>query len=236
MSLKVLNWNLEWAGARNWRGKAILDRIRELGADVVCLTETHDDFVPSGHIVTSEPDYGYPQKPGRRKVLLWSRNPWTLVDRIGDSELPTGRFVSATTETGIGPVSFVGVCIPWKDAHVRTGRRDRKAWEDHAAYLKGLQRLLKASTATTRIVLGDFNQTIPRTRAPQRLFELLETAIAELRLPTAGELSGTRKQSIDHVCHSHDLTSMNLAVVQNELSDGRRLSDHFGVILTVDRA
>jgi hypothetical protein len=40
------------------------------------------------------------------------------------------------TDTPIGPIRFVGVCIPWRDAHVRTGRRDRAPWEDHLRFLE----------------------------------------------------------------------------------------------------
>jgi hypothetical protein len=40
------------------------------------------------------------------------------------------------TDTPIGPIRFVGVCIPWRDAHVRTGRRDRAPCEDHLRFLE----------------------------------------------------------------------------------------------------
>jgi hypothetical protein len=95
-----------------------------------------------GHWISADPDYGYSQPGNRRKVMLWSRSSWSSVDRVGSTRIPGGRFVSGTTATSIGPVTFLGVCIPWRDAHVRTGRKDRSGWEDHSAYLMGLKRLL----------------------------------------------------------------------------------------------
>ena len=45
-------------------------------------------------------------------------------------------FIAGTTKTPIGPVRIIGVCIPWDRAHISTGRKDRRPWEDHHAYLK----------------------------------------------------------------------------------------------------
>lgn len=77
-----------------------------------------------------------------RKVILWSKNPWRDIDYVGDESLPTGRFVSGTTMTSIGEIRCIGVCIPWRNAHVSTGRKDKKQWEDHEPYLEGLKKVL----------------------------------------------------------------------------------------------
>jgi hypothetical protein len=64
-------------------------------------------LIPEGYCLDADPDYGYPNKGGRRKVILWTKHPWTEVDATGDEAIPTGRFVSGVT----GGIRFVGVCI-----------------------------------------------------------------------------------------------------------------------------
>ncbi|HEY1051050.1 MAG TPA: hypothetical protein VGE39_14870, partial [Prosthecobacter sp.] len=116
-----------------------------MSSHVICVTEGYADIFPEGgHIITSDADHGYPITPGRHKVLLWSRNPWREVDALGSALLPPGRFVAGTTDTPRGPLRFIGVCIPWRDAHVRTGQRNRQPWEDHLTYLQHLRPLLQA--------------------------------------------------------------------------------------------
>ena len=76
MALTVLNWNVEWATPRARRTPHILGRIARHAPEVVCLTETHEDLLaPDGHTICARPDAGYGVKPGRRKVMLWSRKP-----------------------------------------------------------------------------------------------------------------------------------------------------------------
>lgn len=81
MSLKLVNWNVQWATPRSRRSSDILTRIAEHFPEVICLTETHVALLPhQGHLICSQPDYGYPIKEGRRKVLLWSREPWHQIE------------------------------------------------------------------------------------------------------------------------------------------------------------
>jgi hypothetical protein len=131
----IINWNIAWARPQTPRGIELLRRIDHCRPDVICLTEASTDFLPpDGHLITSSADYGYRAPEGRRKVLLWSRHPWEQVDDLGSPALPAGRFVSGVTATSAGLLRFIGVCVPWRDAHVRTGRRDRAPWADHLAY------------------------------------------------------------------------------------------------------
>ena len=84
MSLKVVNWNIEWAKPNSRRTAEILSRIDRHVPEVVCLTETHDRLLSHhGHKVSSQSDYGSPVKEDRRKVMLWSREPWYQVDDMG---------------------------------------------------------------------------------------------------------------------------------------------------------
>ncbi|MFN8375568.1 MAG: endonuclease/exonuclease/phosphatase family protein, partial [Anaerolineae bacterium] len=160
-------WNTEWRKPTSEAGKLIRQQLVEIQADILCICEGFEGLLPDdGYIVTSEADYGYPIKPGRRKVLLWSRNPWTEVDYIGSVSLPEGRFIRGKTLTLLGETTILGVCIPWADAHVSTGKRNRKKWEDHLTYLTGLAELLSTMSMRRLLVVGDFNQTMPQQRLP----------------------------------------------------------------------
>jgi len=134
----VATWNVEWASAISPRGKLMHEALLTLQPEVISLTETHLDWFDSagGYTVTGGHDWGYSGTTNRRKVLLWSRQPWTLVRSEGPPQMPPGRFVAGVTKTSIGEVQVCGVCIPWRNAHVRTGRRDMSPWEDHEAYLQ----------------------------------------------------------------------------------------------------
>ena len=127
ITLRIGTWNTNWAKPGTERGRCVAKRLAAPGCDLLCVTEGYAGILPaSGHLIDAGSDWGYAAAEGRRKVLLWSKRPWFDVDPVGSDALPGGRFVAATTETVLGLLSVVGVCIPWRDAHVRTGRKDRR--------------------------------------------------------------------------------------------------------------
>ena len=129
--------------------------------EIVCLTETDISLLSGdGHAISSQGDYGYPVKEGRRKILLWSKRPWEKVDDLGSSCMPPGRFVSGTTETSLGEVTVAGICIPWSGSRVRWTTEKRRMWEDHREYLEGLGGVLGSISTRPLIVMGDFNQRV----------------------------------------------------------------------------
>ena len=144
MSMGALTWNVQWATPRSRRTPEILSRIDRRAPEVVCLTETHVGLLPmlpkGGHAICSQPDYGYTIKEGRRKVTLWSRQPWEQLDVMGSDSLPPGRFVSGITETSLGVLTVVGICIPWFGSRTEARRKSERKmrWEDHEQYLTGL--------------------------------------------------------------------------------------------------
>lgn len=199
-------------------------------ADVLCLTETSVDELPVGHVIASDPDYGYSAPLGRRKVGLWSKSPWTDVDSVGHDSLPGGRFVVGTTVTPIGPLRLAGVCIPWRDAHVSSGRKDSRPWQEHLAFLDGLAEIL-VQDSTPDMVVGDFNQRVPRGRQPREVFARLEAVLDGWSIPTAGEHESIAL--IDHVALRRPLAGVVRGVLA-ATHDGCRLSDHLGVIVGLE--
>ncbi len=191
-------------------------------------------MLPKGYSIESDADNGYPNNGERRKVILWSKQPWTNIDTIGDNEMPSGRFVSGVTSG----VRFVGVCIPWRDAHVKTGRRDRICWEDHLAYCRGLERVLaRYSTDRTPVcVVGDFNQRIPRVGQPINVAQALADAIpADFMIATEGLKDAEGADLIDHFVVSPDLSTSITQIVPRFSLDGTRLSDHVGVAASLEK-
>ncbi|MDP3675580.1 MAG: endonuclease/exonuclease/phosphatase family protein [Novosphingobium sp.] len=229
-TLTVATWNLQWKRPGSAAIGVMTERLAAVEPDIVCLTEAYATIaLPGGYAIEAESDYGYPQVKGRRKVLLWSRNPWQDVDRVGHGDLPTGRFVRGRTETPLGPVIVTGLCIPWRDAHVSSGRRNRAPWQDHCAYLAGLTTILAAQEGRA-IVVGDFNQCIPRRTAPRAVYAALEQALgARFAVATGGALAPLDRPSIDHIAHARELLASEVTALSNTGPGGRLLSDHFGV-------
>lgn len=229
-SLSVATWNVEWRQSNSYDAAVIRNRLLHCEPQIVCITEGYPDFFRgAGHMISAKPDYGYPAADGRRKAMLWSARPWMDTDTIGDGRMPSGRFIAGRTETSIGSINVVGVCVPWRDAHVRNGRRDRLPWQDHLAYLSGLGRILPKLDGPT-IVLGDFNQRVPRRYQPEAIHSaLLECLGEQLSIATAGLLPPDGASSIDHISHSPELTPVEARTISNINAMGRKVSDHFGV-------
>lgn len=235
MPIKLVTWNLEWATPERARGRTLKERFDEEQPDVVVLTETVSDMMGGdGHTICSEPRPSQRGAPRRRKVLMWSRHPWRNVDADGEGTLTDGRFVRGVTDSPLGPIEVVGVCIPWSHSHVTNGRRDCKAWEDHLDYLAALGELLRSKASEyPRILAGDFNQRVPRTRQPARAYAALMGALTGFEVATAGRLDADDKRAIDHVALDYRLRARRVEVLSNY--DGeRRLTDHFGLSVSLD--
>jgi hypothetical protein len=182
-----------------------------------------------------EGNSGYPGPTNRRKVALWSSEPWTEPDLIGHPDLPGGRFVSGVTHG----IRFVGVCIPWHASHVSNGRKDRKLWEDHLTYLHLLRPILDVQCSKFDVqcsplplcVLGDFNQTIPQGWQPDPVFQaLLETFGEPLTIPTSHLTDPDGKLLIDHFAISRGLNFLFSHWLPKVTDTDLKLSDHTGIV------
>ena len=237
--MRAITWNVQWATPRSRRTPEILSRIDRHAPEVVCLTETHSGLLPmlsrGGHAICSQPDYGYPIKECRRKVALWSRQPWDQIDAVGIDSMPPGRFVSGVTQTSLGAVTVIGVCIPWFGSRTEARRKSerKKRWEDHEQYLACLTEILGDYSPNRMMVMGDFNQIVgPGSRARRELQLALQDAFSPKMTIATAELTFRGRGSIDHIALSKDLTSESVDVISN-IHDGGKLSDHFGVVASV---
>ena len=231
-TLEVTLWNVAWATPNSSRGAFFRRHVADARSDVIAVTEGDADLLPAGgHVIASDADYGYPIQHGRRKALLWSRMPSRDVDVAANSLLPPGRFIAGTTTTPVGDVRCFGVCIPWRDAHVRTGRRDRARWEDHQEFLKHLSLIVaRRPGGTPSLTIGDFNQRVPRARQPVPAFEALMAMLgSDFELVTAGPIGGTSELTIDHLAVTREFASYGLDYLARHDETGAEISDHFGL-------
>ena len=167
--MRIVNWNVRWATPRSPRRPEILRRMEAHEPEVVCLTETDVALLPwDGHVVCSLADYGYEAPKNRRKVLLWSRQPWRDVDQMGDPDMPPGRFVPCNDADVAGRPdrhgrlhSLVGVAYRLGvHAEAREGGRITKRTS------KCLGGLLAGTPRQRLVVVGDFNQRVRQGPAP----------------------------------------------------------------------
>lgn len=236
--MKILLWNIQWASPKSKRTPYILNTIQKHNPFIICLTETYHGLLQrSGNSMYSDADYGYKIHEGRRKISLWSKNDWESVDSIGDPVLPSGRFISGITTTPIGRINCIGVCIPWADAHVSTGRKDRKRWEDHLQYLKGLSHITNnLPNDIPSVILGDFNQRIPKGSQPQYVYSaLFNTFNDKVSIKTSGYIPELEQQSIDHLACTSDIEVIDIKGINKKADDGVSLSDHFGLVITLSK-
>ena len=208
--LKISCWNSDWATRRSKRGKFFIDKF---DSDIICLAEGYESLLPKdGYLISSNEDYGYKTKNGRRKVILWSKNEWTDIDQLGSKEIPSGRFISGITNG----IRIVGLCIPWRFAHVSTGRKDRKPWEDHLSFIQNL-----SFSNEKTIIIGDFNQNIPKKNQPEIVFSSLKNMIDGFNLLTTN-------MGLLHIVISNDLKAESV----KKIATGDN-SDHDGINCSV---
>ena len=227
--IRVATWNVEWATPETKAGKRIQQIIKQIDADIFVLTEGCKELMPEGFVLDGGTDWGYESEDKRRrKVLLWSRYPLVESSQGELFQLPEGRFIAATVQHPVGDIRIYGVCIPWKDAHVRTGRKDRTPWEDHSTYLEGLQQLIQ-QVDSPLVVAGDFNQRIPRVSQPLSVSEKLSQCMDGLQVCTALPLD---KPLIDHIAVSNHFSFSNVEIIPDRDEHGK-LSDHRGPIVDI---
>ncbi len=231
--VRIVVWNVEWAGIRSERGGVIRDQIWTLDPDVVCICEGTEDLLPTyGYRLVPALSYGPNAKLGCHKVMLWSKLPWIASDALGSRDLPPGRFIQASTKTPVGAMSLFGICIPYQMANVSFGYKNKKPWEDHSNYLAELTSLLDQRQRNyPSVILGDFNQRVPRVRAPKKIYEQLsQTLGSDFRIVTKGVLSGLVAQGVNHCAVTNDLVASKVWGLPNMNEHGLRLSDHAGVV------
>lgn len=224
--MRIATWNLEWARPGTARHDRALAHLESIDADIVVTTEDSlHDWDSYRFRIDGGADWGYRIVDGRRKVIAWSRTPWSDVVVFDDGAC-RGRFVRGRTTVNGVELQVLAVCIPWRDAHVRSGRRDRKGWDEHIEFCDVLgSQIADAVPDGPTVIAGDFNQRVPRVRQPIRAADALTDALALVDVLTAGEQSAGRL--IDHIASSEHFEVVRVVSWPNVI-DRHRLTDHSG--------
>ena len=102
---------------------------------------------------------------------------------------------------------------------------------------KNLRKKAYRNPTKTTVVLGDFNQRIPRRGQNKWAYATLRQAFVEYNITTAGWLGAAKGLAIDHIAHTNDLLRMgDIGIWRGKSEFGRHLSDHFGVWCDFDDA
>lgn len=233
----MATWNVEYA-ADVERNARRLELIQAADADIVVLTETHDELHLDGYQVASTLE-----RPGARTgawwTTIWSR---PAVRRLIRTEDPL-RTVAGELE---GDLVVYGTVLPW---HCDFGPTEREQvnWSEfrRVVPIQGAEwlALRQQHPGHTLIVAGDFNHSLGERHyyGGRELRRLLEQECAAADLDV---LTGLTHQqvplahpAIDHVAiapawgqrvHLHHLTGW-----EGDWEGPGRLSDHSAVVVEV---
>lgn len=252
---KIANWNLERPKSETKKTKLAIEKILEINADIIVLTETSKsvdlrEFYPF-QISTKS----YERTPDEQWVTIWSK--WEILKQI--ETFDNFRTVSGTIKSPFGDIIVFGTIIPYHQAGVsgiRYGNLNYKIWEYHEKDLYAQSENWKKLIENEKLplfVIGDFNQTRFNNQGygTVRVREILTNLLKEIDLECVTEIDFSEKyltedpikkkirNNIDHICVSKNLlkemTKMEVGAWNNFTENGEYMSDHNGVYIEFER-
>ena len=236
MTIKVVNWNIERRGPQTWQAASLISEIGGFGPDLVCLTEAHDNSLTSlgGHTISHVGYRSAHKQPSERLVMLWSRTSWQPVV-IPEKLQNSGGLVAGVTKLDGEDVLCIGLCIPYHMAKLANEEKTRP-WHHHKRFLKQVTPWLRTQTGERpTIVMGDFNQRIPRKYGSREAYDLLMHVFDPFEIITRDELEPLGELTIDHIGLKGGLGAVRIEARSRFAHDGRPRSDHFGVFATLTK-
>ena len=235
--MRIVNWNIERKAPHSWQAQSLVSEIRYLAPDLICLTEAYETSLSDmgGETISVTGVKWSKQADSERKVLLWSRTPWTDIEQH-DLLNQTGAAVSGITSLGGRYVRVLGMCTPYHMASPVGVEPRAKPWSQHELFLDGLKPLLNEWKAGSLpvIVLGDFNQFHPRIWGAKSAHQKLVDALGGMEVVTSGLHPGFEKHAIDHVVLSSGMVATSVSGRSRFDARGKPRSDHFGVLVDLD--
>ncbi|MEZ5038070.1 MAG: hypothetical protein R2760_11365, partial [Chitinophagales bacterium] len=248
---KIANWNLERPKSKTKKTKLAIEKILEINADIIVLTETSKsvdlrEFYPF-QISTKS----YERTPDEQWVTIWSK--WEILKQI--ETFDNFRTVSGTIKSPFGDIIVFGTIIPYHQAGVsgiRYGNLNYKIWEYHEKDLYAQSENWKKLIETENLplfVIGDFNQTRFNNQGygTARVREILTNLLIETDLECVTEIDFSEKyltedpikkkirNNIDHICVSKSLlkkmNNIEVGAWNNFTENGEYMSDHNGVYI-----
>ena len=252
---KIANWNLERPKSKTKKTKLAIEKILEINADIIVLTETSKsvdlrEFYPF-QISTKS----YERTPDEQWVTIWSK--WEILKQI--ETFDNFRTVSGTIKSPFGDIIVFGTIIPYHQAGVsgiRYGNLNYKIWEYHEKDLYAQSENWKKLIETENLplfVIGDLNQTRFNNQGygTARVREILTNLLIETDLECVTEIDFSEKyltedpikkkirNNIDHICVSKSLlkkmNNIEVGAWNNFTENGEYMSDHNGVYIEFER-
>lgn len=240
MKIKIATWNVQRPRKGGTLNPQRLKKIREHDADIWILTETRDviSLGDGWHSLTSFPIPDY-HAEGETLVTIWSKFPIRAVS--------ASRF-TACAEILIpntSPLLVYGTVIPWDKDEGFSKRFKAGRWDEHRRQVKvqtsEWEVLSKSYPEHLMCIAGDFNQhrgTIGSYKDVESVAKISDSLLScglECITVKSDKCAKLSKPLVDHICLSKTLVaSSQLTVWPYDEVDGVRLSDHHGVMASIN--
>ncbi len=248
---KIANWNLERPKPKTEKTKLAIEKIKEINADIIVLTETStavDLFEIYPYKIST---LSFERTPNEQWVTIWSK--WKIIKQI--ETFDNHRTVCGVIKSPFGNVTIFGTIIPYHQAGVsgaRYGNLNYKAWEYHEkdlyAQSENWKEIMQAEQ-NPMFIIGDFNQSRFNNRGygTNKVRQILTEILSNLDLKCVTEIDFSQKyltkdpkkekvrNNIDHICISNQLIrhmgKYEVGAWNHFTEQGKFMSDHNGVFI-----
>jgi len=241
MSLSLTNWNINRATPSSPQAKRLKSRFDQFCADVVVLTETHEEFCPcegySG-VHSGTPDYSHAD--GERMCSIWSKTP---IEQLNEDLKDPARCTAGRTHfPNNRSIVVCAIVLPWvgdawQGHPSRDGNAFRKALD---TYRKDWRTLRERYPTDDFILAGDFNQDLIAEHyyGSKDQKKMLRDALLkdDLKPLTADASDPVYRDSTPQACIDHICISMGSSLVVDSVerwpdtaAPDLALSDHFAI-------
>jgi exonuclease III len=246
---RIANWNIERPKSKTNKTKLVLEKIKEIDADIIVLTETSNAVDLNNIYPFQIATKSYERTPDEQWVTIWSK--WEISKQI--ETFDNFRTVSGIVNSPFGKILVFGTIIPYHQAGVsgvRYGNLKYKTWEYHEKDLYNQSQNWRNIIEKEKLplfIIGDFNQCRFNNQGygTVKVRQILTELLNELDLKCVTEIDFSERHltedpikkkirnNIDHICVSNELLK-NLKTIEvgawNHFTEnGIFMSDHNGV-------
>jgi len=227
--MKIATWNVERpSSSSKMRNSKILDALKNIDADILILTETNSWIHPgkeyssfaTASLTESFSTKGEPYKEGENRVTIWSKYEGNM--RMGCCDSRSS--ICVTVNTPLGELNVYGTVIGIY------GNRDESFNPDLEVQLADWQRLCGVGNVC---IAGDFNISLEDNYYYTKIGrQKISDCFQELKIDA---LTRQIPQNIDHIAISESF--LKSVICKTEVwNEDKKLSDHMGVCLTLERS
>jgi|GEM_PF-97180 len=248
---RIANWNLERPLKINKKSQLAINKINEINADVLVLTET-SSFIELNQYPYISRTKEYKDYPNEQSAVIYSK--WEIEKEV----VRTEGEIASLINTPFGKIIVYAMIISYKNSCINQIKEDGsiyKGWDKHKEEIKLSDehwRYISSLYPTVPLfVLGDYNQTrdgYKRGYGTEEVRLLLTNALNSNNLTCVTEedfsmskklsvdpKKGKVRRNIDHISISSDffnsLDEYYIGAWDHFTEDGYYMSDHNGVYI-----